>query len=653
MSIAPPLPGHLPALVRGLVGAHKLVTAGTASVLVLMAIAAPRPCFAQSLTDPFGEPETSRPAQKPKAPPFWPGDDRPLLAPMDSDERGSSQTQYAPPLPDAEAAENPASRTDSFAPPPAAYETANPQDLVAPSIERTELAPVAAPDGSGLPDELWNGLSPNEVEALLAKLEIPPRSAALHAMWQRLISSSADTAAGQPTSARFTAMRAEVLYRSGLLKQAADVLASDPANASDPMLAAMQARIATALGDRDTACAAIAKLTSLPPNIPTSLKAETGLIGGYCAAAANDMAAAELKASLARDLSPAHAASADALEAIAAGAKPPPFQKSQLSPIDFRILELGKAGLPDDLITHASPALLTLLATDSNLPVKLRLAASEGAASFNAFSAQDLAAAYRAGGTAQDGDAGRRAELYRAAEGERTPARKTRAIRAFLDDAKKAGLYFPALVLMDQPAQQLTATPEIGWFAETAIEAGLAAGNYAGARAWAEFATSLDQPAANGSAAPAPLDHWLALADIADPAGTENRSANLGRLEGLAINGRIPPPVLHRLAAVLDALDIQVPIPLWDKASRTPQPETGHLPETGVLSQLLEASKKKEFGRTVLLSMQALGPDGPDSAHLIALGDSIRALRRANLEADARRLGFEALFGAWPRSAGT
>jgi len=35
----------------------------------------------------------------------------------------------------------------------------------------------------------------------------------------------------------------------------------------------------------------------------------------------------------------------------------------------------------------------------------------------------------------------------------------------------------------------------------------------------------------------------------------------------------------------------------------------------------------------------------------IALGDAIRALKRAGVEADARRLAFEAPFEAWPRNA--
>jgi hypothetical protein len=50
--------------------------------------------------------------------------------------------------------------------------------------------------------------------------------------------------------------------------------------------------------------------------------------------------------------------------------------------------------------------------------------------------------------------------------------------------------------------------------------------------------------------------------------------------------------------------------------------------------------------------MQALGPSGAEGAHIISLGDSIRALRSAGLDTDARKLALEALFMGWPRSSG-
>jgi hypothetical protein len=43
-----------------------------------------------------------------------------------------------------------------------------------------------------------------------------------------------------------------------------------------------------------------------------------------------------------------------------------------------------------------------------------------------------------------------------------------------------------------------------------------------------------------------------------------------------------------------------------------------------------------------------LGPNGAKGAHLIALGDALRALKRVGLDAEARRLGFEALYAHWP-----
>ncbi|MEQ1578201.1 MAG: hypothetical protein ABL894_11155 [Hyphomicrobium sp.] len=516
------------------------------------------------------------------------------------------------------------------------------------TIERVDLAPVAAPDGSGLPYELWGGLSVGDVEALLAKLDIPPRPAALHALWRKLITSDvAPPSGGSASTPRFAAMRAEVLYRSGLTKEALDVLSREPGTASDPMLSTLQARLDIGLGRRDQACANAERLTTLPADMPAPLKAEAVLIGGYCAAAAGDMPAAGLKAGLAREAAPEQAAGADALEMVAAGAKPEVSKGAKLSLLDYRIFELGKTDVPPGILSAASPALLGALALDESTPAALRLQAGEAAASVNAITAGDLAAIYRsqaAAAVAQAAD--RRAELFRAAELERTPAKKTRLMRSFLDEARRAGLYWPALIMMDQSLETLRPVAEIGWFAETAIEISLTSGRYDQARSWAGLASGSDAiPGSNGG-----FTHWLALADLADPSMESGRSRHLNSVEALAGNGRIDANSLHRLVTVLDALEIQVPIPLWDKASRTPQPNTGYLPETGVLSQLQEASKKKEFGRTVLLSMRALGPAGADSANLIALGDSIRALRRAGLEADARRLGFEALFATWPRA---
>ena len=93
-----------------------------------------------------------------------------------------------------------------------------------------------------------------------------------------------------------------------------------------------------------------------------------------------------------------------------------------------------------------------------------------------------------------------------------------------------------------------------------------------------------------------------------------------------------------------EALDYLVPM-LWDAANRIPQPTSGYLPETVVLTEI--ANRLEEAGILAYhpyIVMKALGPNGAANTNMIALGDSIPALEeRAGFDTDARRLGLEVL----------
>jgi hypothetical protein len=511
-----------------------------------------------------------------------------------------------------------------------------------------------AGDGSGLPYELWQGMTIETIEKAIATLEIPPRSPALHALFRRLITSEVPPPRGGGRDPRFTAVRADALDRSGLIDEAAALLAKEGGADNDPVLAVLTARTAIARGDRDGGCRNVQAMNAGATSLPPSLKGQSILVRAYCAAVGGNKESAQLQVALARDEGVEESAGLDAIDAIASGGKPVLTKAQKVGPVDWRILELGGAVDARALVETAGPGVLAIIARDTATEPATRLAAAERAAQFNAITPAELERAYRtfAGGDAAgDGAAAsavKHAALFQSAEDEKTPLKKARLIRSFLDEARSAGLYWPALQLMAPAAASVPRVAEIGWFTETAIETAMASGDFAGARVWAEFGGTLDSP--DGAANT--FVHWQALADLADPAMTEGRSQHLPALEDLAAKGRFTPEQLHRLATVLDALQIQVPIPLWDLASRTPQPNTGFLPETGVLSALSEAAKKKEFGHTVLLAMQALGPNGAEGAHIISLGDSIRALRNAGLDADARKLALEALFMGWPRATG-
>lgn len=499
----------------------------------------------------------------------------------------------------------------------------------------------------------WASISIEDLEQSLAKIELPPRSAAVHSLWLQLITAPA----GRGADPRLAAIRADALNRTGLTREASEALGQAGDVTADPIMATLAARTAIGAGNTQQGCEMARVLTSqVAAKLPQNLKAEVILIAGFCAAASDNKPAAGIAGDLAAENGLGNHAGPDALKAIAAGHKPALAPGKKVSLLDYRILQLSGPVDVTPALATASPALLAVLARDPAANPASRLAAAEAAASLNAISVEELAEAYRSsagdnGANVQisDADANQgqpehRAALFVAAEHERTPMRKARFIRAFLDDARRSGLYWPALQLMARPANELEPVGEISWFAESAVEASLAAGDYAAIDRWTDFASRQDGGARSD------LRHWRALADIADTNAGGDRSRHLEAVEVLAQRGRLEPVLLHHLATVLDALDTNVPIPLWEAASRTDQPSTGYLPDTGVLSQLQDAAKQRDYARTVLLVMRTLGPDGAEGAHMIALGDSIRALKRAGLEPEARRLGLEALFSAWPRA---
>ncbi|MCH9766066.1 MAG: hypothetical protein K0U34_08760 [Alphaproteobacteria bacterium] len=636
---------------------------------LLIAVSAPTPLIAQNVLNPFWK-DQSKDNQKPKAgsqsspatsqPEPLPA---PYLEPMQSPPSFATEHTTQQPAPAAGAggqtwrSEQPSQHNTPYG---------SQQPGVAPRIddargvERGALAPVMAGDSTHLPYELWRGLSVQQVEQLIASLTIPPRSTTIHNLWTRLILSEAASPGQGQGEAQFAAIRSEALFRSGLLEEAHQVMAKvAPAGTTTALFDTLKARAAIAAEQPEKGCPVAKGLVRRITELPKSLAGTASLIIGYCAALDNNRAAAGLAADLAQENGLQASSGITALRAFSVNTLPRAQSTAPMTIIDYRILQLVGGDLTPPDLAKSKPPLLAALAKSAKTPKTLRVAAGEAALAHNAITVRDMAEIYRshqatgtavaAAGRNQDiaggGGEAQRAALFNAAEAETMPLRKARSIRAFLDVARRAGFYWHALQSMAEPANQLASLPEIAWFAETGIETSLAAGNYIQARRWAAFAASQRQDGG------ANLGHWIGLIDIADPGPAQGRlETGLAMIEKAAVRGQFDPVLLHRLATVLDALDTHVPIPLWEIASRTPQPTTGHLPETGILSALQTAAKNKEYGHMALLTMKTLGPNGAEGAHMIALGDSIRALKRGGLKKEARQLGVEALFGSWPRA---
>lgn len=503
----------------------------------------------------------------------------------------------------------------------------------------TETPPERKPglQGAGLQGDIWRGLDLAGIEQLVARANVPPRSPALFSLWIALLTADATPPAGS-NPVHLRAVQMEGLYRSGAIAELTVALGPSVAGAQDPLVTAFRIRRDLAEGNREAVCEATRGLILRRAELPKTMRGELHLLSGYCAAADKNSSAAGLAAELAREEGIDAPLALAVLDSIAGGAPPNLQLPKRILLLDYRLLELLGPVDPSQIVDKAEPALLAALAAASTAEPALRATAAEAAARINAIAPAILAAAYRAVQAMPDNDADpvvRRALILQAFDREPSGPRRDQFARILLDDARKAGLYAAAAVLVAAMPQDALTLDAAGVTVETA----LAAGHYSRVRALAER-----QPQ---------LAHWLALADVFDPAFRGNREQNLASLDEHARRARVSSDALHKLATVLDALDINVPVPLWEAASRT-APPNGYLPETGVLAQLDDAAKKKEIARTILLSLTALGPNGaangPDGAHIIALGDTIRALRRAGLDVDARRLGLEAVLAVWPKA---
>ena len=513
-----------------------------------------------------------------------------------------------------------------------------------PQVERGELAPVLS-ENSGLPVAMWQGLDAGTVEQLVGPLELPSKSAELESLWIRLM--QPDGEARQ--SSKLRAIRAEALFRSGKLTEASKALRVNDGEKLAPVLSALRARVEIILGNVDAGCSAVTDAGRQKSKLPRKLRGEIAVLVGYCAVHKGNRSAAGLAAELAREERYRSRFTLAVLNSISTGRRVRRVLPKQVTAIDYLLLKKAGFDQAKRLVPQATPALLAVLAADESLSSDVRILAAEEAAKRNVILPADLARVYRSyrpgSSSSAPSDGIRRAEQFQIVESVPTPLRRTRAIRALIDSARRVGLGSPVMVAVKPFVDEIRPAQEISWFAFTAIEVSLAAGDYQSILPWLALSQASDRVYSE------PLSHWQLLADIANPERSQ-RDTNLVPLERVLARNQLAGPQLHRLATVLDALDYNVPLPIWDAANRAPKPKTGQLPPTGVLTQLLEASKKKEAVRTVLLVMRTLGRDHPRDAHLIALGDSVRALKRAGLLREAKRLAFEAVFDTWPRPSG-
>ncbi len=505
-----------------------------------------------------------------------------------------------------------------------------------------------------LPDGLWRGMRFERFRDGLLSLDGSGGSLALN----NLVASALLDHRSRPQNTdpqTADLLKMVVLYRMGRIEDLARFIETIPARAQSLPVRVFKARAMLASGKTQEACALANNFPVGDPELSQDLLSESLMMTALCAAQNKDFGTMGLMADLARDKNIRSPLSYAIMDYLQSGVKPAIKMPSKLGVRDYYFLRLTQLPMPRKLLGLADPALVYALAFDPSVSRALRLDAAEQAATRGQIDARGLAAIYgyvtAKGATRQGADQSERrsdgytrALLYAGLSRTNDPRHRAKIIDTLLANVRGKNLSGVIGPMLGPFVAQMQPEPALSWFAMRAVEVALLSRDMQLAERWFLFVKRAGR-AAYGAA------EWLPLADLVQqnvvPAGEGTQMA-LRMARARRLNGG----ALHRLTSVLDALSLDVPIPLWNTASKQPQPRKGALPPTGVLSALKKMSDEKRAGEVLLLSLQALGSHSANQMHLIALGDIVRSLKKAGFTKSASQFGFEAVYGIWPTGFG-
>lgn len=528
-------------------------------------------------------------------------------------------------------------------------------------VAPVETAPMSPPPGSdnapasGFSAGFWQGTSLADASAAMAKAGLPLRSPTLARLWRQAMLTNEEAAGGAP--GQFLAMRLDGLYRAGLLKDAAALIAQSP-KTTDAVQLAAAAHVLLGLGDDGKACAAVKAIPLSGGPLKGRARNDALLMVAYCAARDKQPNHASLAAEVMRDQHFAEPLALAVLDSLAESKTPKLPRTDNLTLIDYKFLSLLGNVPAERFLPRATPDVIVAIASDPTADPVARLGAAEAAARINAIEDADLAALYRAAAfqPQQLADPGsalpalppqmQRALLFLSAEHEASPARKSEAVRQLLATARRDAIFAPIARLAAPLLDAVRPTPDLAAESEPAVEALLAAGRFDHAVGWTLLGGTTAGPGGN------PLLHWLALVDIGDGEGHVPHGSAMKYAEDLATGGGFSPIMLQRLATVLDALHYDVPAGIQQAAQSASasisKADQGRAPDAGVLAKLAAAGDARSAGAAVLWTIANMGGEPATAAHPTALSAAIKALEAVGLDADARRLALEALIEAWP-----
>ncbi|MBF0168583.1 MAG: hypothetical protein HQL45_13235 [Alphaproteobacteria bacterium] len=516
-------------------------------------------------------------------------------------------------------------------------------------VSRETVGTLDAAHG-GLSVDMWQGTPREVVETWLPQLPAAPGALTPYDLQRRLLLTSAEVPQGLPgvgekDTASLLIRRIERLFAMGAGADARGMLDLVPANLRAESLIRYEIESWLLEGDDKKACGLADPHLSKGDDV---FWAKAAL---FCALVEGDKAHAGLSLDLMRE-SKVPDPYFFYLAETALGAKiktAPKLEEPQA--LHLAMLRLSKKGLPEGLADRLTqPTLLKAVLGMGAASAENRLLAARKAEAAGALPAGEVRRLYEAIELSEkeladalalaEKDKGQRGRVlyYRWAKQQTDANARAEAIVKGLGVAGKGNALLATMRLYAPLVEELPPSPQLAWFAPTALRVLLTAGLPQMAKSWSEIAKPQGQGQVQNQAGEVLLLPLLRLAG-------QSPALELVHLQSWReAQKEAPPERATLLFGLLEALGDPVPSQLW-LAEAGAKAEAASVPPV-LWHGLKQAAQGKSSGQAALFSLLALGEAGPGGASPLVMQEVVRTLKAAGLEKDARSLALEAAIAA-------
>lgn len=535
----------------------------------------------------------------------------------------------------------------------------------------------------GFGTDMWLGTSREIVERLLPQLPVSTSSATMRNLMRRLLLSIARVPDGKSSGLSLVATRIKLLAAMGDLVAVNTLLNVTPGRAEDSGLARIETETRFLSNDNARACA-LAGGQIKDQNDPFWQKAFF-----FCQALAGEHNKAALGISVMRETGDQDEVYFSLIDSLAAGTPPTLVTLANPTALHLAMARVAKAKLPDDVISSNRPGILRTIAISPNAPVELRLESAERAEASGAlpvdslrqlyssvsFSGEDLSNPLSRAET--EGGPMTRALLYHSSLTQTVPTAQAEVVAKALSLGRKEGRYASVVRVFLPVLKSIPPSAELLWFAPEAVRGLLLVGDTLSAEAWFALmrASALfNKDASKGISRLMPVARLMGSSEAAewntarlsswwetvkDDKGAVADAALLYSLFD-ALGEPVPTENWKTLVSGKDRKAFFMPDPaLWFRLIEATEAVRQADPETKMASSSESASDagtdeinvapakvSTRKAETILLSLLALGEDGPAGANPILIRQVILSIRAAGFDKEARAIAVEAALAA-------